>query len=300
MVDSKNIAKSLESLLGGAVDYAGLFPPAKLSMEASVANYAEYSRGGDSWMLGRFVVSASRLFELSEVSARVESERPWRVICIGEPDHRGTAATISEFNDKNVGRLICDMVETKILSKEDLAAALSAFPTDMEQFYEIAPDENLGEMLDAMRFSGQGAKIRTGGITENAFPEGDVIVRFVRSCFERGIAFKATAGLHHPIRCVKPLTYEPDGPTGPMHGFLNVFLMCAFMAAGADDRTLKEILLEEDANGFSFTDDGVSWRGTLHVDLAAIGITREKMIRSFGSCSFSEPVTELREFRLLN
>ena len=67
--------------------------------------------------------------------------------------------------------------------------------------------------------------------------------------------FKATAGLHHPMRCVKPLTYEPDAPSGTMHGFVNVFMAAAlFNRCGA-------ILVEEDARAFRFDDDAASWRG---------------------------------------
>jgi hypothetical protein len=155
-------------------------------------------------------------------------------------------------------------------------------------------------MLDAMRFSGQGAKIRTGGITTDAFPEGELIIRFARACHERGIRFKATAGLHHPMRCVKPLTYEPDAPTGPMHGFLNVFLTSAFMSVGADDASLKAILLEQDVSNFSFTEESVSWRKQIVIDIETIEQTRKNTIASFGSCSFTEPSTELREFALMN
>ena len=294
------ISKSLAALLRGSVDYAGLFPPAKLSMQDAVSNYAEYLASDDSWMLGRFVVSAARLFELSEAVAEVEILKPWRVTCVGEPDHRGTALTIAEFNERNAGRLLCDMVETKVVSQEDLAAALTSFPNEMQQFFEIAPDDGFEDMLDSMRFSGQGAKMRMGGVTPDAFPEAESIIRFARACFERGIRFKATAGLHHPIRCVKPLTYEPDAPTGPMHGFLNVFLMSAFMSVGNDDAASRDILLEQEVTNFSFTDAGVSWKGTTDLDVDSIERARASTIVSFGSCSFIEPTSELREFGLLN
>jgi len=35
-----------------------------------------------------------------------------------------------------------------------------------------------------------------------------------------GVPFKATAGLHHPLRCIHPLTHEPNSPAAAMHGFL--------------------------------------------------------------------------------
>lgn len=49
----------LRTLLIHAVDYAGLFPPAKLDMETAVRNYASYQEGEHSWALGRFIVPVS-------------------------------------------------------------------------------------------------------------------------------------------------------------------------------------------------------------------------------------------------
>ena len=38
------------------IDYAGLFPPANLSLEAAINNYRNYINSDDSWMLGPFVL----------------------------------------------------------------------------------------------------------------------------------------------------------------------------------------------------------------------------------------------------
>src|SRR5436309_1541360 len=54
---------SLTALMTGLVDYAGLFPPAQLSMADAAANYLQYRASGDAWMLGRFVCPAPRLGE---------------------------------------------------------------------------------------------------------------------------------------------------------------------------------------------------------------------------------------------
>ena len=69
---------SIGVLLAGAIDYAGLFPPSAVSMEDAVANYAAYRRGEYSWMLGRFVVTASRLNEFAAEAAKVlkKGEKP--------------------------------------------------------------------------------------------------------------------------------------------------------------------------------------------------------------------------------
>ena len=52
-------------MLMGAIDYAGLFPPAQLDMPGAVAEYASYLASGDRWALGWFVVPATRLEELA-------------------------------------------------------------------------------------------------------------------------------------------------------------------------------------------------------------------------------------------
>ena len=43
---------SLRALLTGVVDYAGLFPPARLPLDEAIRNYARYRQGSDAWMLG--------------------------------------------------------------------------------------------------------------------------------------------------------------------------------------------------------------------------------------------------------
>jgi hypothetical protein len=143
-------------------------------------------------------------------------------------------------------------------------------------------------LLDTLAERGLRAKIRTGGVTADAFPDAAFIARFIEHCAERCVAFKATAGLHHPLRCVKPLTYEPDAPTGTMHGFVNVFM------AAALPHHAETILMETDARAFEFGDDSASWRGHA-VRTEDIVRVRSEFAISFGSCSFEEPVADLKE-----
>ena len=82
--------------------------------------------------------------------------------------------------------------------------------------------------LAVLSAAGARAKVRTGGVTEGAFPASHALARFIQSCADAGVPFKATAGLHHPLRGEYRLTYEPGSPHGMMFGFLNVFLAAAF------------------------------------------------------------------------
>src|SRR5688572_21032460 len=90
---------SAHALLSGAVDYAGLFPPAALSMADAVGEFVEAQRGADAWMLGRFVLPAARLPEFADVrrgSAR--SDTPARLSAIVRDGSRDDANTIAAFN----------------------------------------------------------------------------------------------------------------------------------------------------------------------------------------------------------
>ncbi|HWS72984.1 MAG TPA: hypothetical protein VN605_12765 [Thermoanaerobaculia bacterium] len=249
---------ALRTLLASLIDYAGLFPPAALPMEQALRNYDHYRRGEYAWALGRFVVPAARLHE-------VPDEFPVSVL----------VTDIASLPDR-------DTIEVKATSADEIEriARAAGSRTAYVEIAEIA-------LLDAIAANGLRAKIRTGGVTAEAFPEAEAVGRFVAECMRRRLPFKATAGLHHPLRCVKPLTYERDAPRGTMHGFVNLFLAAALPERAA------EILVDDDPRSFAFDDDGASWRGT-RISNAELASMRECAI-SFGSCSFEEPIADLKE-----
>jgi hypothetical protein len=241
-------ARSLHTLLAGLIDYAGLFPPAALPMDEAVRNFARYRQGGHAWALGKFVVTEERAHE-------VPRDFPLSVLGIDEVK-AATPDDVARIAEKSAGR-------TVYVEITDLA------------------------LLDAIARHGLRAKIRTGGVTADAFPSPRTIASFLRACRDRGVAFKATAGLHHPLRCVRPLTYEPDAPAGTMHGFLNVFLAAAML------EDAEAILEERDPGALAFDDDGATWRDR-RVRTADLEAIRRDFATSFGSCSFEEPVADLR------
>ena len=149
-----------------------------------------------------------------------------------------------------------------------------------------------------MQSAGARAKIRTGGITPEAFPRAAEIAKFLLTCAEHNVPFKATAGLHHPLRCHRPLTYSPDGPSGWMFGFLNVFLAAALARQGLSQDLLEQLLLEESPRALQLSDAQITWAGhTLNVE--EIAAARREFAISFGSCSFEEPVADLKSLGLL-
>ena len=142
------------------------------------------------------------------------------------------------------------------------------------------------------------AKIRTGGLVEEAIPSSQELAQFLCDAAAIRVPFKATAGLHHPIRSLRPLTYALDSPRAVMHGFLNVFAGAAFAWHGMDCAYLATLLEERDPAALSFTDNGLLWNGH-RITTGQIEEARREFAHSFGSCSFEEPVSELRTLGLL-
>jgi hypothetical protein len=150
----------------------------------------------------------------------------------------------------------------------------------------------------AAAIQGGFAKIRTGGLSPEKIPSTERIAEFLVEAAGRGLPFKATAGLHHPIRSMQPLTYELDSPRAEVHGFLNVFAAAAFAWKGLEREALVEILEETDPEAFVFGEDDLRWRGRI-LRAGDIRTARREFAHSFGSCSFEEPVSDLRELGLL-
>jgi hypothetical protein len=150
----------------------------------------------------------------------------------------------------------------------------------------------LAEIRDAY------AKVRTGGLTPDAIPSAEELAGFLCAAAARRTPFKATAGLHHPLRSLRPLTYAGDSPRAPMHGFLNVFCAAAMAWHGVVQGPVAEMLEETDPAAFQFDENGFAWKGH-RLSASQIHSARREFAHSFGSCSFEEPVADLRELGLL-
>jgi len=299
--------RSSRAFLSGIVDYAGLFPPASVDMETAVTSYAEYRAGDDRDLLGRFVVPATRLDEFADCLRRASGSgwdsTPWQLSAIVKDHPAQAAETILAFNagmrrEQATVRAICDSVELPVASEGEVVDAAALFRESFRVFLEVRTDADPVGLLEAIRHHRVLAKIRTGGITEAAFPPSAEVARFIAACNRLGVPFKATAGLHHAVRSVYPLTYEQDSACGTMFGFLNLFLAAAFIRGGMPEDDARAVLDEQAPEAFTFDDGGVSWHGHKVPD-SELSATRTQLALSFGSCSFVEPVKEARSLGLL-
>ena len=300
MADS-NQKKSIRALLTGIVDYAGLFPPSQLSMPQAVANYAAYGQSDYKWMLGQFIVPVARLDEFTRNANDFfsKTEDVWRLSVLAGEDIYETVRVVEEFNHAHHARAVCDALEVKANTSYEIKELAEAASPRLKTYFEIPVDAHLADLISTLAVCGVRAKIRTGGVTEAAFPPVEQIVRFMRVCLAANVPFKATAGLHHPLRSVKPLTYEADAPEGTMNGFLNVFLAAAFLQQGYQPKLVAELLKDKRADNFLFDNNGVLWRQEHFLSTIALENLRTRSAISFGSCSFIEPVEDLQEIGLL-
>jgi hypothetical protein len=300
--------RPLRTLLTGAIDYAGLFPPASLDLAPAAANYAAYRTGDDRWALGRLVVPASRLAEFGRVAAPglERTGSPWRLTALAAADLAADLAAVHAFNDEQAGRAVVDAVELKAAASAAeleparpgfLDAALPALNAGLETYVELPVRDDPAPLMARLAPAGARAKIRTGGVTADAFPPPDQVARFIRRAVEAGVPFKATAGLHHPLHGSYRLTYAPDSDSAPMYGFLNLFLAAALVSRGLDEAGARALLRESSPRAFRFDDAGIAWRDHRVTDADLRRIRREVVV-AFGSCSFREPLDELRALGL--
>jgi hypothetical protein len=297
-----NLLGSVRALLAGAVDYAGLYPPACLTMPEAVINYAMYRNSNYDWMLGRFVVGVGRLGEFYENAADFISKDPaggWRIAAVAAEDLHDAIRIVEDFNASHAPGVVCDSIEMRAGTADQISKASAALPPGVSSFFEIGPTDDLAELVSAVALAGQRAKIRTGGVAAEAFPSSSAVVRFVQVCTAANVPFKATAGLHHPIRCFRPLTYEANSAKSTMHGFLNLFLMTGFAREGYRRSFLEDVMEDEFEEVFRFEPAGAIWRDEFVLNLYQIERLRELGIQSFGSCSLDEPIADLQSLGIL-
>ncbi|HEX6880659.1 MAG TPA: hypothetical protein VF135_09870 [Terriglobales bacterium] len=289
------VRHSLHILLKSLIDYAGLFPPSGLGMADAVANYSRYRISPDAWALGRFIVPAARLTEFEQFF--VPGREPWHLSALIGQNATEDIARIVEFNSRHRQNAVVDTVEAKPAGRSEVESLRHQIPESIIVYFEVPIGEDPADLVNAVAAAHSRAKIRTGGLTQEMFPPENQILRFLQACIAASVPFKATAGLHHPLRCVRPLTYEKDSPTGTMHGFLNVFLAAAFLLDGMSVAELEQLLTESEGSKFVFEEGAVTWRG--HRLSQSRLLESRALAASFGSCSFDEPMGDLRNLNLI-
>lgn len=308
-VQPSSVAPAVRALFAEVVDYAGLFPPAKLAMDAAVRAYAEARAGHHAWMLGRFVLPATQVDTFLAVldvnsgagaAAPASSSCSWPLsLLVSDAEAaRRAAATLRDACGERVRVASFEVAPLDAASITATVAALreAELTRAAEVYFEVPAGAGRTACLETVARAGACAKVRSGGVTADAFPALDELRDFLLDCARLRLAFKATAGLHHACRAEYRLTYEPDSPRGVMHGFVNVMAAAALAWTGADARALDALLADARPTAW-LTADALVWQAC-RLDTAALVACRQRFFRSFGSCSFDEPAGELAAARV--
>jgi len=303
-------AASLRALLAQAIDYAGLFPPASLPLEPALQNYSEYVRTPDAWMLGAFILPVAEFGAAARSLSQFDNQNPLRISALGPKTdsvesfrasllaamkaiscfqaNSGAAASIEQFEMPLPAELNAETLKLIRSSADpELRTFWEAPAETAERAIKLIADNNRGHANRKLAF-----KLRTGGVTANAFPSSAEIASVLTCAGTHQVPIKFTAGLHHPVRLFH------DSVRTKMHGFLNV-LGSAVLALEHEwtEKQIVELLDEEDPAAFSFTDDFFGWRDW-RVATERVAVHRA-LVTSLGSCSFDEPRDDLRALKLL-
>ncbi|HTU71417.1 MAG TPA: hypothetical protein VMF11_13990 [Candidatus Baltobacteraceae bacterium] len=270
------------------IDYAGLFPPALLAVEEALEEYDRARAGAQAWMLGRFVIPVSRLAEIRDLLAGRERVA---LSVIAAPEAFELVAEARNENWAEIAALEVPLGDLTIA--ECAARAKRAGLRELPSYVELprgAGTEELTNAMEALAAWRLGAKLRCGGVEPEAYPSIADVAAFLVATQEAGTRFKATAGLHHPVRHFN----REIGVS--MHGFLNLLAAAAF-APHVDRSTLEAIVGEEDPDAFELG-SSLRWRDQ-EIGAGELAVMRSTRFVGYGSCSFTEPVEDLRALEIL-
>lgn len=293
------------------LDYAGMYPPANLPLEEAFKNFIAYQTDPQSWMLSRFVVPAKRLSEIPAFDEQIS----FTMLGRGGKDMDEFLANVNldiadirAFGDARKAATV-DMYEVALpassltdkFAANDIVtrAADTLNKNGITVFFEApfsegweARADKLLRALRKVKDKHVGFKLRTGGVTADAFPSPEQVAWAIIQTREAGVPLKCTAGLHHPIR------HFNDSVQTKMHGFLNVFGAGVLASThGLSQAEVQFILEDEQAENFVFDESGFAWN-----DLRVVSSEIQKarlFATSFGSCSFDEPKEDLRHLGIL-
>jgi hypothetical protein len=302
-------AASLRALLAQSIDYAGMFPPCSLALEPALGNQAGYVRSGDAWMLDAFVLSIEQFEATKQILSEFDAQHPLRVAALGQRTSSADAflealeqadAAIRSLSRHNVDLILISHLEMSLPHDVDVGSLKEARSIlgDLAVFWETPPERAEQTIALLAEFNSDadsatfGYKLRTGGVTADAFPTSAQIANALVTPATHQLPIKFTAGLHHPLR-----QYREEVQT-KMHGFLNVLGAAVLAAEHRWDADQTSVMLEdENADSFLFADDFFAWRGW-KIDTKRLQY-RRRFVRSFGSCSFDEPREDLRTLGFL-
>lgn len=271
--------------LENLIDYAGTFPPAGLPLAESLANFRADQQGPAPSMLGRFICAGSALPELTELIQPDDSLL--LSVLLSKP---ADLSLVDDFHARVPKTVRVDTIETAWTTSAPEWTHLWNY----RLFFEVSPAHfQEAAAFCAPQAARLGLKLRTGSVQPEAIPPAQQIADFLIAAHAARVPYKFTAGLHHARAGEYALTYAADAPRARLFGFSSLFaLACLHWCGHISPAELSTELgngaaPQADADGLRWND----WR----CSVAEIQEYRQRAGRSFGSCSFREPLEELQE-----
>ncbi|BCJ38090.1 hypothetical protein Athai_55930 [Actinocatenispora thailandica] len=299
----------IPALFRALVDDAALFPPGNAPMSVAVAEHRHHRSAPYTDLVGPLLLPAARWSELVDCldaapggietpDAQRLGHRPVRldIGLIGPIDQLDAVVPAARAEPRVALRQLECPVGAEpdpVGAVRDVAARLdAAVDRTVRRFVELPRGPRLLDAVDAIATArgdgAAGAKLRTGGLTADAFPTEPELARFVDRCRGHGQPFKLTAGLHHAVR-------HTAASTGfEHHGYLNVLAaVCLDWLPDPPFAGTEQALACREAGPLAEVARAMLARP------GEAGRSRA-WFASYGSCSVAEPLTDLVELGLLD
>lgn len=327
--------KAVKPFLEEIVDYAGLYPPASLSMVDAFDTFLKHRKSPHSWLLSKFVIGSNQLKELGELLHKVpKKELPIELTIV--------APATTEFNEFK--QAITTVVkEVALLHKNHenkVRTGTLEIKLPVEAIYT-------GKGIDAIKAIDYAVKVmgKSRLLPQRLFFEipgfdfdpklAEKIIRFIAAHNSQiqsmNLPYYIFSGFK--IRCggveahqfppskylakvmlaardenvaIKftaglhhPIRHYNESVKTKMHGFLNTFgASILSYTQDLSEIEVVEMLEDENPDHFRFTDQYFAWKELAAPELE-IKMLRMLSVLSFGSCSFNEPVEDLQELGVL-
>ncbi|WP_405741930.1 hypothetical protein OG885_42330 [Streptomyces sp. NBC_00028] len=263
----------------GLFDDAAVFPPGSLPIEEAVPAHVAHTRGAHAGLVGAFVLAAKDVERLAELTADLPEGSFDLSVTVALPEVSEAVAAARRIPAvRLVGLEVA--VPDGVAAEAVVPALAASIDIDLSVYVEVPRDDRREPLLAALAGTPYLAKFRTGGVRAELYPDERELAAAVLAATRAGVAFKATAGLHHALRNTDPETgFE-------QHGFLNLLVATDAALKGAEEIELAELLADRDG-------DRVAER------VRALSPQVRDVFRSFGTCSVAEPATESAGLGLL-
>ena len=273
----------LPALVAGLCDDAAVFPPGNAPLPAAVAAHRDRREQWYAGLVGPLVLPGSALGGLGEL---LEDGDPLEVSVTlpGGPDGLPAAREAAAALPVRLRAL-----EIPVGAAVDPVAAVDTVADTLEGdgpevYVEIPRGDHESAVLRRVAERGLRAKFRTGGVRAELHPGEEELAATLSAAVRAGVAFKATAGLHHAVRNTDPRTgFE-------QHGFLNLLAVTDVLREGGEAADARAVLADRDGPALA-----ARLRG---LDPARVAALRAALV-SYGTCSITEPLAELVDLGLV-